>query len=254
MKCTHHYKYPIISICVACHKCEFQRQLFLECQQIHRENFQNIIPLNIFYEKTAQKLNQYKLDATELNTQRKAFQSMLSQTQSKLKNIWDDLSDSIQKIYNLIEQENELNINLLNNNIIAETSYTDLEKLVSIVVGNSIIDRVIERNSKIKLLEKIKNGWNHGFELQKIEFIHKRANWMVIVIVLILYASHKMELLQHLIAKIGQSIYGMQRLVNKFNLQIQNTKILQHNLNYPQTKTSHLQMQRPLSMFSQDPK
>ncbi|CAD8130280.1 unnamed protein product [Paramecium sonneborni] len=86
------------------------------------------------------KLKESKLDETsELTNQTMNFKSIVSKVESMMKKIWEDLTKSINEIYDIIEHENKSYINLINDNInLAESSYTDLEKLVQIIEGNSL--------------------------------------------------------------------------------------------------------------------
>ncbi|CAD8213690.1 unnamed protein product [Paramecium pentaurelia] len=84
-----------------------------------------------------------------------------TETESMLKTIWEELSQSIKQIYDWIEQENKSYIDLINKYAnLAESSYTDLEKLVQIVYGKTLNDWNVEKNNILMELQKHKNCWN----------------------------------------------------------------------------------------------
>ncbi|CAD8116432.1 unnamed protein product [Paramecium primaurelia] len=159
MNCFYHARREITLICYASHKC--QRKLCVECIQEQGLNHQTML-IETFQEKVKQKLKEHMLkDPNELNKCRTSFKSMLSETESMLKKIWEELSQSIKQIYDWIEQENKSYIDLINKySNLAESSYTDLEKLVQIVYGKTLNDWYVEKNNILMELQKHKNCWN----------------------------------------------------------------------------------------------
>ncbi|CAD8090941.1 unnamed protein product [Paramecium sonneborni] len=187
MQCTHHINKPIVSICVAPHKCQYQRKLCAVCQYEHGVDIDQSVPIQIFQEMVLKKLQDFKLDQSyELTQQKMSFKTVLSDTERMMKKIWQDLSESIKKMYEQIELENQSYTNLISvNTNLSESSSTDLEKLVSIVEGKSINDWNCQKYSYLKLLEKIKNGWDNGIQafiqnsnevLKKLQFIQMELN------------------------------------------------------------------------------
>ncbi|CAD8116785.1 unnamed protein product [Paramecium primaurelia] len=162
MNCTYHIQNQISLICRAPHKCKCQRKLCAECQDTHGVDSKYIVSIKKFRDMVNKKLTEEKLDEkqSELIKQRMNFKSVLSQTENMLKQIWEELSQSIQQIYNQIQQENNQYINLFDENAnLAESSYTDLEKLVSIVEGTTFNQWNDQNKSSIIKLEKTKNFW-----------------------------------------------------------------------------------------------
>ncbi|CAD8208998.1 unnamed protein product [Paramecium pentaurelia] len=108
------------------------------------------------------KLQDSKLnDTSELTKQRLAFKTLLSQTEQMMKKIWDELSQSIKQVYDWIEKENQSYFNIINENTnLAESSYTDLEKLVNIVEGSTLNDWNAQKNSLLKELDQTKSWWD----------------------------------------------------------------------------------------------
>ncbi|CAD8214943.1 unnamed protein product [Paramecium octaurelia] len=103
--------------------------------------------------------------------------SALSQIQSMLKKIWEELSESIQQIQDVIEMERASSLNIIYNNInLEEATFTDLETLVQIVKAKSINDWISQENSYLPKLERAKNWWEQeirAFKKQSMEKIKK---------------------------------------------------------------------------------
>ncbi|CAD8154470.1 unnamed protein product [Paramecium pentaurelia] len=91
------------------------------------------------------KLKDSKLnDTSELTKQRMDFKSLLSKIEQMLN-----------------EQQNQSCLNLINENTnLAESSYTDLEKLVNIVEGTTLSYWNAQKNSYMIELEKTKSWWD----------------------------------------------------------------------------------------------
>ncbi|CAD8167197.1 unnamed protein product [Paramecium pentaurelia] len=146
--CPNHIGNPIAFVCIAPHNCMCQRKICAECQYEHEVDLKQTVPIRIFQKLAIQKLKDSKLDETiKLTQQRTDFKFLVSQTESMLKTIWEELSKSIKQIHDWIEQEQQSLVNLINEDInLAETSATDLEKI---------------KNFYLKELDKIKSRWNH---------------------------------------------------------------------------------------------
>ncbi|CAD8117096.1 unnamed protein product [Paramecium primaurelia] len=98
MNCTYHIRNQISCIYIAPHKCLCQRKLCAQCLQEHEIDVKHAVPINIFKKMVLNKLKEYKLDETsELNKQRMNVKSMLSQTQSMLKKIWENYKNRLNK-------------------------------------------------------------------------------------------------------------------------------------------------------------
>ncbi|CAD8214927.1 unnamed protein product [Paramecium octaurelia] len=157
MQCTFHVLHPLSLICVASHQC--QRKLCVRCDYENGRDFHQTILFDEFRELLQKKFHEFKLDQTsQLDNYRISFKSMLSETERMLNKIWEELSESIKSIYSLIEQENNSYIKLIKENSnLAESSYSDLEKLIQFVKGK---DFIIQINQYLVKLEKAKNWWN----------------------------------------------------------------------------------------------
>ncbi|CAK71744.1 unnamed protein product (macronuclear) [Paramecium tetraurelia] len=165
MNCTYHIDSSVLLVCTAPHQCQFQRRLCVECQYEHGENFKNhTVPTKIFQQKVLKKLKESLLNETsQITTQRLNFKQMLALTQSKLKQIWEELENSIKLIYDQLEREENCFKNFNNVNPL-ELSNTELEKLVQIITGKPLDDWNDQKNSILKRLEMTKNYWNQETE------------------------------------------------------------------------------------------
>ncbi|CAD8194024.1 unnamed protein product [Paramecium pentaurelia] len=164
MNCTFHFQNQISLICRAPHKCECQRKLCAECQDIHGVDPKYIVSVKKFREMVNKKLTEVKFgeSSSELTKWRGAFKSLLSQTESMFQKIWEGLSQSIKQVYDLIEKENQLFYNLINENTnLAESSYADIEKLVKIVEGTTLDEWNDSKNSYMMKLDETKKWWDH---------------------------------------------------------------------------------------------
>ncbi|CAK83123.1 unnamed protein product, partial (macronuclear) [Paramecium tetraurelia] len=187
MNCTHHIQNQVSIICLAPHKCPCQRRLCVECQYEHEVEKQHTVPIKIFQEMMMKKFyKSYPQQTSELIIQRKNFKEMLSSTQNKLRQIWVGLEDSINQMYEMIEMEDKFYVNFITNNVNpTELSNTELEKLVSIILGKTQEDRNDQKKSYLMQLEMIKKYWketqtfcdNFNTELKGImQFIKKKVN------------------------------------------------------------------------------
>ncbi|CAD8171780.1 unnamed protein product [Paramecium octaurelia] len=185
MNCTYHAKSQISCICVAPHKCQCKRKLCAQCIYEHGVDAKQAVPINIFQELLLVKLNEYKLDETsELIKQKLNFKSMLSETLSAMKNIWEQLQETITQIFDMIEIQNKLYLNIVNENAnIAESSETHLEALVRIFQGETLKNWTNQKNSYLKQLDKVKDWWsqeikafNEKMKKQMKEFLNSNKN------------------------------------------------------------------------------
>ncbi|CAD8130052.1 unnamed protein product [Paramecium sonneborni] len=122
-------------------------------------NFQRILKNELI----ANKFKGYKLvdGISKQEKKRKNFIQLLSQTQIAMNKMWEDLLQSIEQIYDLIEKEDLSYIDLLERNEnLAESSYTDLEKLVQILDGRNLDQWDIQKNCYLIQLKKVKNQLN----------------------------------------------------------------------------------------------
>ncbi|CAD8204853.1 unnamed protein product [Paramecium pentaurelia] len=176
MNCTYHIQNQVSLICTAPHKCSCQRKLCAECQYQHKVDFKYTIPIKIFREMVIKKLSESILDQTsELTKQRMNFKQVLSQTEGMMKKIWEEFTESIKLIYDLIEQENKSYFDLLKeNHNLSESSYSDLEKLVQIVEGKTLNDWTAQQNSYLIELDKAKSWWYQ----EVMTFIEKQNEGM----------------------------------------------------------------------------
>ncbi|CAD8096247.1 unnamed protein product [Paramecium primaurelia] len=157
MNYIYHIKSPISLICIAPHKC--QRKLCVECMYDHGVDTKQTVPINKFQDKAMKKLKDSKPgDTSKLNEQRMIFKVLLTQIDQMLKKILEELSQSIKQVYDQIEKENQSYLNLINENTnLAESSYTDIEKLVNIVDGPTLYNWNVEKNSYLIDLNKQKS-------------------------------------------------------------------------------------------------
>ncbi|CAD8048613.1 unnamed protein product [Paramecium primaurelia] len=163
MNCTYHIQNPIILICIAPHKCQCQRKLCVECLYDHGVDIQkHTTPIKKFRDMALKKMKDSKLDDNqELTKQRVAFKALLTQTEQMMKKILDELSQSIKQVYDQIEKVNQSFLNLINENTnLAGSSYTDIEKLVNIVEGTTVIDWSASKNSYMIEVDKTMNWWD----------------------------------------------------------------------------------------------
>ncbi|CAD8199877.1 unnamed protein product [Paramecium pentaurelia] len=154
MNCVHHPKSVISLICVASHKC--QRKLCVECIHEKELDYHKTVLIDKFHEQVIKKFQEYRLDdVSELNQQIMSFKSLLSHTIIVIQKVWEQLSQSITSIYDIIQNQNQEYLNLLNKNYnLAESSYTNLEELVQIVKENTLDDWYNKKKSYLKNMEK----------------------------------------------------------------------------------------------------
>ncbi|CAD8195753.1 unnamed protein product [Paramecium octaurelia] len=171
MYCTNHIKNEISLICIAPHKCQFDRKLCAQCFDEHSIYSENIVSLNKFQNMVINRSKESKLDQiiAELIHSRKAFKSMLSQTEIMMRDIMKELQESIKQIYDQIEQQNKLYLNLFNENVnLAEFSNSNLEQLVQFLIGKPSQDWNDLKSSqlaKLEKLEKTKNWWEQEIKV-----------------------------------------------------------------------------------------
>ncbi|CAD8072866.1 unnamed protein product [Paramecium sonneborni] len=173
MNCPFHVLHQVSMICLAPHKCQYQRKLCKLCRCEHQVNNNYIVSIEKFQEMVNIKLQESQIDQTsDLKKQRMAFKLMLSQTQNMFKKIREVFQESIKLAYDKIEKKNQSYINLLNQNTnLAKSSNAEIEKLVSIVVeGKILLDWKDKKISYQKMLEKTKDWWEQEIKLliQKI--------------------------------------------------------------------------------------
>ncbi|CAD8131256.1 unnamed protein product [Paramecium sonneborni] len=160
MNCTYHIQNQVSFICIASHKCQYQRKLCAECLYDHGVDvIKQTVPIDRFGAMVIKKLKESKLEETsELIQQRMNFKSIFSKIEIMMKKIWEESAQSIKKIYDMIEHENKQYINLIyDNRNLAESSYNNLEILVSILEGNTLDSWNVQKNLQLKKLEKAKN-------------------------------------------------------------------------------------------------
>ncbi|CAD8072864.1 unnamed protein product [Paramecium sonneborni] len=200
MNCTYHIKKEVQFICKASHKCKFQRKLCTECLYEHEVDIKQTVPIDKFVEQLIKKLKESKLDETsELNNQRMKFKSLVSQVQNMMKKMWEDLTISINQVYDIIEQENKSYINLINENTnLAEASYTDLEKLLQILEGNTLNYWNTQKDLYLINLEKAKNwlssevtAFNEKIQKELTPLINCKINHQIQT-----YQDHLQQLIQ----------------------------------------------------------
>ncbi|CAD8203771.1 unnamed protein product [Paramecium octaurelia] len=161
MNCTHHNGNQVSMICLAPHKCYYQRRLCAVCFYEHEVKKKQTAPIEIFQGMVLQKLKELKVnDSSELTTQRMNFKEMVTSTQKKIKQIWDELAESIKQIYEVVEIEDKFYLNFINGNVNPiELSYTDLDKLVQIIIGKTLDVTDNQKKSYLEQLELTKKYW-----------------------------------------------------------------------------------------------
>ncbi|CAD8085717.1 unnamed protein product [Paramecium primaurelia] len=161
MNCTRHIQFPIISICIAPHQCQCQRKLCIDCQYEHGVDIKYTIPTHRFQDMFIKQLREFKIDQTsELTQKRKNFLMILSQTESMLKNTWQQLQESIQQIFETIEMQDEQYFKIMNDNFNpTDLSDTDLEQLVQIVQEKKLNEWKAQKDSCFQKLSKVQDLW-----------------------------------------------------------------------------------------------
>ncbi|CAD8115343.1 unnamed protein product [Paramecium primaurelia] len=161
MNCIRHIQFPITSICIAPHQCKCQRKLCIDCQYEHGVDIKYTIPTHRFQDMVIKQLNESKIDQTsEFTQQRKNFLMILFQTETMLKNTWQQVQESIQKIYDTIKIQDQSYLEIMNKNFNpTDLSDTDLEKLVLIVQGKYLNEWKAQKDSYLQKLSKAKDWW-----------------------------------------------------------------------------------------------
>ncbi|CAD8211281.1 unnamed protein product [Paramecium octaurelia] len=168
MNCTYHIERPITLICVGPHLC--QRKLCIECLHEREHDAHNTILIDKFREEVLVKLKEYELDQqSEFFKYEMNLKSMFSQTLTKTKKVWEELSVFIFSILDMIEMENKSYTKLINENNLAEYSYSDLEKLVQMVKGKVLDDWDVQKSFFLVKLQKAQSQ----FEEELQTFIYK---------------------------------------------------------------------------------
>ncbi|CAD8214616.1 unnamed protein product [Paramecium octaurelia] len=167
MNCTYHCRNQVSLICIAPHKCQCQRKLCTQCQYEHGVDLKYTVPIEIFEKMMKKKFEESYLNQKfELAQQRTNFESMLSSTQKKLQQVWDELAESIKQIYDMIEMEDKSFLKIINNNMHpTELSSMDLEKLIQIINGKTLDNWKDQKNSYLKRLERTQNVWKQEVEV-----------------------------------------------------------------------------------------
>ncbi|CAD8164343.1 unnamed protein product [Paramecium octaurelia] len=155
MRCTQHPLNQISQICIAPHKCK--RKVCVQCTLVNEGELHQIMNLDEFRGLLLQKLLKDKYHQnSELIVGQQDLKILLTQTENMLKKIWEQLKESFNSIYNLIERQTNYYLTKVKENInLAAMSETDLDKLVKIYKGNE------EKNSYLTKLEMIKKWWGN---------------------------------------------------------------------------------------------
>ncbi|CAK77639.1 unnamed protein product (macronuclear) [Paramecium tetraurelia] len=161
MYCTYHVQNQVSLICIATHKCELNRKMCVECQQEHGVDLKQTLPLKQVEEMVKNKFKEFQLDDTsDITKERMKYKAMLSQTESSIKNILDEISKLFEQTFDRVEQESKSFTNLINNNPnLASISNSELNKLVEILQWNNLNDFIIQKNLYLVRLENSRFWW-----------------------------------------------------------------------------------------------
>ncbi|CAD8178217.1 unnamed protein product [Paramecium octaurelia] len=155
--CLDHSDNPIIFICTAQHKC--QRKLCNECVIEHGVSTRWAVPINTFSKSLQKILSAYKQNDNQdqLAQIRILFQTLYSENKKIMKEMWDDFKNSMNSIYNRIEEQDQCYVKLLNEDINLENlSQVEMDNLVSIQQGELLDDWNLQKSDYIKKLNKAK--------------------------------------------------------------------------------------------------
>ncbi|CAD8168529.1 unnamed protein product [Paramecium octaurelia] len=161
MNCIYHIQNPVSFICIATHKCELDRKMCVECQKEHGVDQQQTLPLKKFEEIVKNNFKEFQLDDTsELTKERMKCKSMLSQTESSIKNVLDEISKLFKQTFDRIEQESKSFTNLINDNPnLASISNIELNELVEILQGNILNKFTNQKKLYLDRLERSRFWW-----------------------------------------------------------------------------------------------
>ncbi|CAD8213401.1 unnamed protein product [Paramecium octaurelia] len=167
MDCTYHIGSQILSICIAPHKCQFQRKLCDKCFYEHEVENKEMISISKFNEMVKKKFQECKLeDTSELTEQKMNFKYMLSQSKNNFIKFLEYLSESIKQIFDMIELQTTQYAHLFNQNINPiKLSNCDLEKLISILQGKNMVGQVEQNNFYQNKLEELRVYWDQEEKL-----------------------------------------------------------------------------------------
>ncbi|CAD8173975.1 unnamed protein product [Paramecium octaurelia] len=147
MNCQDHTLNPISLICVALHKC--QRKLCVDCFYDHGVETKYLLPIQKF---EAQLLKQKE----ELTQSHMNLKQMLSEREIFLKNLWENMNQSIQTIYDMIEREDEKYLKLIKFDISPQDlPQAQIDKLVNILSGNDLSIWNSEKSFQLRQLNQI---------------------------------------------------------------------------------------------------
>ncbi|CAD8065871.1 unnamed protein product [Paramecium sonneborni] len=130
----------------------FKQKLCTECIYEHDAKVRLTQPMNFpinqFFELMTKKLKGY-------NLHKMSFKQLLSQIEIKMKELWEDIFESIKQIQDQIEQE-ELLYHQLLETIGESSSFKNLEKLVQILDERYLEDWDTYKNAYLIQLKKVK--------------------------------------------------------------------------------------------------
>ncbi|CAD8061922.1 unnamed protein product [Paramecium sonneborni] len=162
--CIDHPQKEYSLICIAQHYC--QRKLCQECQHDHGIDSKQLVSINKFQNKLKKRMEKFNLNTqinyNNYNVLHQNLKSLIVQTEEMIKNMCQNITQSINNIFKILEQEDQQYHILLNSfDNLLELSYIDLNKLVEILND--------------KTLEK----WNDQKE-QNINQLRKAQLWLQI--------------------------------------------------------------------------
>ncbi|CAD8092870.1 unnamed protein product [Paramecium primaurelia] len=157
--CTEHHQQPFNLICVAQHYC--QRKLCSECQHEHGVDSKQILSIHKFQDKLKKRVEKFNL-ITQISQQNYTslhlnFKSLLVQSEEMIKNMYQNLTQSINKIFDMVEQEDQYYHNLLSQfTNPLELSYIEINKLVQILKEKTLENWNSQKEQYLSQLNKVR--------------------------------------------------------------------------------------------------
>ncbi|CAD8179805.1 unnamed protein product [Paramecium pentaurelia] len=161
MICPQHINKPILMICLAPHTCQCSRKLCIECITEHGVDVKYLVSNERFQEMLKEKLQKFQDQETQtIGKQKQKLKNLHSKIKRSMKEHLMDFSASLKKIYQAIDSQNQLFLNLIHEcDNLSESSQTDLEQLVSILEGTPLENWNKAKNSYLIKLENVKQWW-----------------------------------------------------------------------------------------------
>ncbi|CAD8179786.1 unnamed protein product [Paramecium octaurelia] len=154
MNCTYHFENQVSLICIAPHQCSCQRKLCVKCLLEHKVDIKQVMSIDEFPKMVLYKLKQFKVDQeSEIIVQKNIVKLVLSLTQIIMNQIWVQLFESINQIYDFNRKQKQIIFQSY------QHKYQHCQFMVSILEEKNLRDRIDEKNSYFSKLQVEQLKW-----------------------------------------------------------------------------------------------